>query len=102
MVGSTQHDDELHPMVLAKYCRQTSCTATDFKQFVMSVAPGAVIKSIAIFEVPSLPDEATLILSVGLGEETHRVSLKRSGSEYLAHADWEKPAKGRTPGHKKQ
>ncbi len=99
MVGSTQHDDGLHPMVLAKYCSQIGCSPSDFKQFVMSVAPGAVIKSVAIFDVPSLPDEATLIVSAGLGGSTHRVSLKRSGSEYMAHADWEKPAK--TPARKK-
>lgn len=82
VVGGRQYDDGLHPMVLARYCRANGCNTDEVKSFVSSVAPGVTIKGIAIFETSPLPEQATLMLSAGLGDVTHRITLTRAGTSY--------------------
>lgn len=82
LVGNAKSDAGMHPLVLGFYCRKMGCNPDQFKLFVTSVPPGAKLQSIAIFEVPSIPSQATLLLTTATGDTTRRISLRRVGDAY--------------------
>jgi hypothetical protein len=82
LMGDEQSDSGLHPLVLGFYCQKTGCNPDQFKLFGGSIAPGARLQSIAIFEVRSIPNEATLLLSTSTGDVTHKINLRRVGDYY--------------------